>query len=198
MPHAMAEVEQDGAEVVGLEDGRAEEVISVLSSDTARRVYGELRSGPATTSELADDLDLSLQNAHHHLKRLRTAGLVEVEDTRLSEKRNEMKVYGAADAPVIVLPGAEDADGLRDLLKRFLGAAALLGSGGVAIRLLRGAGAERSGGSLEAERVPGTTDAPAPTGGAQPLVETLPPEAWFLIGGALVAAALLMWNHLRE
>lgn len=183
-------------EVVGLDEGRAEEVLSVLSSDTAREMYAELRRGPATTSELADDLDLSLQNAHHHLKRLRDAGLVEVEGTRLSEKRNEMKVYAAADAPVIVLPGAEDADGLRDHLKRVLGAAALLGSGAVAIRLLRSAG-ERTVESMGTEAGPGAADAPSPDAGA-PLVEALPPEAWFLLGGALVAATLLKWNYLRK
>ena len=53
--------------------------------------------------------------------------MVRVADTRYSEKGKEMNVYAPADDPVVVFVGTmERKTGLRDLLKRLVGATGLL------------------------------------------------------------------------
>lgn len=200
----MAETSQHGTgpEVVGLGDGRAEDVISALSSSNTRRIYEVLREEPATTSEVADRLDLSLQNVHHHLKKLKAVDLVEVNDTRFSEKRNEMKVYAAAEAPVIIFPGSrEDATELRSLLKRFLGAIGVLGFASVLLHGLAGLSfrSEDQVRSFESGPVPGPTGAPeaAPAAGdgLLPALDAVSPGVWLFAGGALVLSTLLFIRY---
>jgi DNA-binding transcriptional ArsR family regulator len=97
-----ASAEQEGdIQVLGVEEDETASVFSALSSDTARRVLTALYNDPAPPSELADRLDMSVQNVSYHLKNLRDAGLVEVADTRYSEKGKEMKVYAPVDTPMV-------------------------------------------------------------------------------------------------
>jgi DNA-binding transcriptional ArsR family regulator len=65
----------------------------VLSSETATEILAELSDEPTVASEVADRVGTSLQNAHHHLGRLREADLVRVVETWYSSRGSEMKVY---------------------------------------------------------------------------------------------------------
>ncbi|WP_058364998.1 ArsR/SmtB family transcription factor [Haloparvum sedimenti] len=114
--------------VVGVEDEDADELIAALSSETARNALTALHDQPATTSELADELDTSLQNVQYHLGNLREADLVEVVDTVYSEKGREMSVYAPADEPLVLFAGrSTDSGGLKTALKRLLGGYGILG-----------------------------------------------------------------------
>ena len=114
--------------VVGVEDEDADELIAALSSETARNALTALHDEPATTSELANELDTSLQNVQYHLGNLREADLVEVVDTVYSEKGREMNVYAPADEPLVLFAGrSTDAGGLKTALKRLLGGYGILG-----------------------------------------------------------------------
>lgn len=108
----------------------AEDLIGALSSDTARRILDSLHEAPSTPSEVADEVDTTLQNTRYHLSKLEDADLISVQETRYSPKGREMKVY-APDEPTVVFVGGDDgSERLRDLLTN--GFAGLLALGAVA------------------------------------------------------------------
>jgi DNA-binding transcriptional ArsR family regulator len=104
--------------VVDVAADDAGELVDALSSETARELFSALHDDPAPPSELARDLDTSVQNVHYHLSKLRTAGVVESVGTRLSEKGNEMTVYGPAADPIVLVGSSSSTQ--RDTLRRSL------------------------------------------------------------------------------
>ena len=101
------DVEND-PEVVNFD--QAGDVLDVLSSTTARRVLLALYDSPLPMSDLAEEVDTSLQNVEYHLDRLEAAGVVEVTDTWYSSKGAEMDVYAPTSAPLVVLVGDSDTE----------------------------------------------------------------------------------------
>jgi DNA-binding transcriptional ArsR family regulator len=129
--------------VVGVDDEDADDLIAALSSETARRILTCLHDEPATKSEIAAEVDTSLQNVQYHLAKLDGADLVDVVDTTYSEKGREMDVYAAADEPLVLFAGgSEESAGIKSALTRLLGGYALIGLAAVvAQRVLAVAGA---------------------------------------------------------
>jgi DNA-binding transcriptional ArsR family regulator len=113
--------------LVDVDDEVADEVFMALSSGTARKILATLYDEPHTTSELADAVDTSVQNASYHLDKLSDAGLVEVVDTWYSERGTEMKVYAPRDESLVVFAGSNKKRTFRKLLARLVGAIGLLG-----------------------------------------------------------------------
>ena len=114
--------------VVGVDDDEAEDLIAALGSETARNVLSALHDEPATTSELADELDTSLQNVQYHLSKLSDADVVDVVDTTYSEKGREMNVYAPTDEPLVLFAGgADQSHGVKTALKRLLGGYGVIG-----------------------------------------------------------------------
>jgi DNA-binding transcriptional ArsR family regulator len=128
--------------VVGVDDEDADDLIAALSSETARRILTSLHDEPATKSEIAAEVDTSLQNVQYHLAKLDGADLVDVVDTTYSEKGREMDVYAAADEPLVLFAGgSEESAGIKSALARLLGGYALIGLAAVvAQRVLAVAG----------------------------------------------------------
>lgn len=85
-----------------------EEALNALSSETAQSILGALDGGPKTTSEIAEIVDTSIQNVHHHLQQLETTDLVEAVDTWYSVKGREMTVYALAAEKLVVQFGAAE------------------------------------------------------------------------------------------
>ena len=84
---------------------------------------------------------MSVQNVSYHLDNLEDAGVVEVADTRYSEKGKEMNLYAPADDPVVVFVGTEERKaGFLSLLKRLVGATGLLLLGSVLLYIYHGFG----------------------------------------------------------
>jgi len=83
----------------------ADDILDSLTSDTARAVLMALHENPNTASDLAGQIDTSIQNIQHHLNQLQAAELVEVADTWYSEKGREMKVYVLATDPIVIHAG---------------------------------------------------------------------------------------------
>ena len=96
--------------VVELETSEAAELCGILSSETATGILAELSDEPTVASEVADRVGTSLQNAHHHLGRLREAGLVRVVDTWYSSRGSEMKVYAPVNDRLVFAASGTDAD----------------------------------------------------------------------------------------
>jgi DNA-binding transcriptional ArsR family regulator len=97
-PHDRADLTVSG-------DSQAE-ALQALSSGTAQAILGALNDDPKTTSEIAERIDTSIQNAHHHLRRLEENDLVKPIDTWYSVKGKEMTVYALTAEKLVVQFGA--------------------------------------------------------------------------------------------
>lgn len=114
--------------VVGLDDDDADDLLSALSSATARRILAALHEEPTNSAALADAVDTSLQNVQYHIQRLEDAGAVAVVDTAYSEKGREMKVYAPANRPLVVVAAdSDETDGLAAALKRLFAGVTIVG-----------------------------------------------------------------------
>jgi DNA-binding transcriptional ArsR family regulator len=169
--------------VIGLDSADADDLIGALSSQTARRILAVLHEEPASASEIASQVDSSLQNVQYHLGRMEDAGLVEVFETVYSEKGREMKVYTPSDKPLVVVAAREsETSSLRDALTRLLGAVGVLGLVSLLVQFLLGRrpaqSAATSADSAEGARIAAETTATAATG--------LPPGLLFFLGGLVV------------
>jgi len=130
-----------GPRVVGVDSEDADDLMSALTSRTARRLLSILHEEPAPPSGLADQVDTSLQNVQYHLERLEDAGAVEVVGTAYSEKGREMDVYAPANEPLVIYAGREEeASGLRAALSRLVSGVAALAVGAVAVQEAFGEG----------------------------------------------------------
>lgn len=143
LPSRPDTTQPDDAEprVVDVDSEDAGDVLSALSSKTARQLLVELHERPAPPSELAERVDTSVQNTQYHLEKLRTAGAVEVVDTAYSEKGREMDVFAPADQPLVIYAGDEEQGStLRTALSRLLGALGVLAAASLAVQALFGDG----------------------------------------------------------
>jgi DNA-binding transcriptional ArsR family regulator len=128
--------------VVGLDSDEVSDLLSAISSETARTMLSALHDEPATPSELADRVDTSIQNAQYHLGKLEDADLIEPGGTAYSEKGREMTVYTPADRALVVVAGGEDdTSGLQSVLAQLLGGLGVVALGSVVVERLTRAGA---------------------------------------------------------
>lgn len=72
---------------------RSDGLLEVLASETAREVIAVVRESPSTPSEIADELDVSLQAVTYHLTRLQGADLLTPVGVKYSQKGREMSLY---------------------------------------------------------------------------------------------------------
>ncbi|MCF2242054.1 helix-turn-helix transcriptional regulator, partial [Halobacterium salinarum] len=113
---------------------------------------------PSTPSELAADMETSLQNIQYHLDRLEGAALVQECDTRYSSKGREMSVYGARDTPVVLFAGSEeDGESVRAALSGLFGGIGAVSLATVAVQHVGGGGASgvQIGTGAAAQAAPG-------------------------------------------
>jgi DNA-binding transcriptional ArsR family regulator len=179
-----AEREGEGdLQTLWLDSEEAGDLLSSLASDTARSVLTALHDEPATASEVADEVDTSLQNARHHLNSLQDADLVEVTETRYSSKGREMNVYAPARDPTVVFVGSREHDGgLLDSLRSILPAVVVLAVASLLVQWL----VVPSIGTAASGDLPRIGES---LGGAGPLA--LPVGLVFLAGGLLALGLVL-------
>jgi DNA-binding transcriptional ArsR family regulator len=179
--------------VVGLDDEDADDLLSALSSRTARRMLAELHESPSNAATLADRVDTSLQNVQYHLGRLRDAGAVEVVDTVYSEKGREMKVYAPADRPLVVVAAdSEQSDGLASVLKRLFAGVGLVGVLSLLVQWLATRSATQSGATSDAAAMESTRVAAETAAGG------IPPGLLFFLGGVAVLGVWFAVWYLRR
>ena len=168
--------------VVGVESDDADELLSALSSATARSLLCALHEEPAPPAELADRVDTSLQNAQHHLENLEAAGAVQVVDTAYSQKGREMDVYAPADQPLVIFAGDRDeSTSIRTALTRLLGGFGILALASAAVQAVADGGLDRFFGGApagaDAAGTPTPTVAQAAARTATPAPEGTPAPA---------------------
>ncbi|SFR33972.1 ArsR/SmtB family transcription factor [Halogeometricum limi] len=123
--------------VVGIDSDEVSELLSAISSNTARAILSSLHDEPATPSEVAARVDTSIQNAQYHLGKLEDADLIESGGTAYSEKGREMTVYTPADRALVVVAGNEDdTGGLQTVLSQLLGGLGAVALGSVVVERL--------------------------------------------------------------
>jgi len=198
-----AAAEEADPRVIGLDDEDADDLLSALSSETAREVLDTLHDDPDTPARVAERVDTSLQNAQYHLGNLEEAGLIEVADTAYSEKGREMNVYAPTDRPLVVFAGSEsESDGLESALKRLLAAVGLLGVASLLVQwalddltgMARtgGAGGADGGGGM------GTMSTEATRTAADAAGTGLPPGLLFFLGGLLALVVVAVAFYVRR
>ena len=180
--------EQEGdLRALWLDSEDAGELLSSLSSKTARAILTSLHEEPATASEVAGRVSTSLQNARHHLTNLQEAGLVRIADTRYSQKGREMNVYAPSEDPLVVFVGNEKKKtSFFDSLKGLVAALGLLGF--VSLLVQRFVTTD----AIASDVLPRMADGAGATGGA-PLI--VPPGVVFFAGGLLVLALVVAWRR---
>ena len=188
--------------VVGVDSDDADQLLSALSSGTARSLYAALHDEPATPSELADGVDTSLQNAQYHLSNLEDADLIEECDTKYSAKGREMSVYAPCDAPVVLFAGSEeDGENVQTALSSLLGGIGVLGVASLVVQRVFGDGLSAPGAASggTAGQTAGHTAALVAEGGeasgtaAQAASQSaggLPVGLLFFLGGLLAVTLL--------
>ncbi len=205
--------------VIGVNSEDAEALIGALSSDTARRILERLHDSPATPSEVAEEVDTTLQNTRYHLSNLEEADLISVHDTRYSPKGREMKVYGPEEPTVVFVGGDDDGDRLRDLLTNGFAGLLLLAGVSAAVEYLYrsyapgedvaaedvGVAVEEDVGDrdyqVEADDAPveEMEDAAAEAPGLlETLVEMATPGVLVFLGGAVVLTVFLVSRYLES
>lgn len=124
----------ESTQIVGFNDQEAGEIFEALASETTRDVLEAVYNHPGTASEIAENVETSLQNAKYHLDKLQEAELIEVADTWYSEQGNEMKVYAPTSESVVLFAGDETKQSsLRETLSRLLGAIGVLMVGSILV-----------------------------------------------------------------
>ncbi len=207
--------------VIGVDESDAEDLLSALSADTARSLLAEVHDDPGTPSELADRADTSLQNAQYHIEKLSDADLIEVIDTRYSEKGREMNVYGARDAPVVLFAGSDEhGQDVRTALTSLVGGIGAVTIGALVVQqwLGRGIGAMfglggggtptaetgSDNGAMVAQEANVTTTVaeraaePFELSGAAEQAAGLPPGLLFFVGGILALAVMTIVLYARN
>jgi DNA-binding transcriptional ArsR family regulator len=181
-----ASPEQPGnLQTLWLDSDEAGDLLSCLSSETARAILMTLHEEPATASEVSDRVDTSLQNARHHLDNLQEAGVVRVADTKYSSKGREMDVYAPSEDPMVVFVGNEEESSAFESLKQLLPVVGLLGVASLLVEWFVGF----TTGTAAPAELPRFTDG---TGDAVGPAVGLPPGLIFFAGGLLVLASALL------
>jgi len=110
---------EETPDVLTIDDEETQEVLSSVSSETARRILTLVHESPKIPVDLAEELGTTTQNVRYHLDNLEEAGLVEVGDICYSEKGREMSVYEPSDAPSMLVFGKEtDGPRMRKVLTK--------------------------------------------------------------------------------
>ena len=97
-------------------DERAQKIARAMASQTANAIIQAFGGGPLTSSEVARQMKIPITTASYHIENLLDAGLLEVMETRWSEKGREVKVYGLANQVLIIASPASD---LRSVLQKY-------------------------------------------------------------------------------
>lgn len=106
----------DDVVVIQPGDERAQKIARAMASQTANAIIQTFGGGPLTSSEVARQMKIPITTASYHIENLLDAGLLEVMETRWSEKGREVKVYGLANQVLIIAPPVSD---LRSVLQKY-------------------------------------------------------------------------------
>lgn len=185
-PKRIKQQQDSSPSVMAIDDDTADEVFSVLSSETARKILTIVYNRPRTASEIADEVDTSLQNVNYHITNLQESGLVVVAETWYSDQGKEMNVYAPADEALVLFAGEQlKQSSLLDAVKRLLG---FVGVFAVASLLV-----DRVARQIASDTGPPTSG----MGPDDPSAFVVPPGALFFAGCLVSLLILTIWHRYR-
>lgn len=187
-PNSILQSRHREPDLVAIDDEAAEEVFSALSSNTARQILTELYDQPRTASEIAEEVDTSLQNVNYHLNKLNDGDLIEVAETWYSEQGKEMKVYAPTNQALVLFAGNQlKRSSLLDAIKQLIGFIGVFAFASLIVeKLVQPISPDVS---LQVGHV-------APEGGQSSFV--LPPGVLFFLGSFLALLAFAAWWEYRS
>ncbi|THE65778.1 ArsR family transcriptional regulator [Salinadaptatus halalkaliphilus] len=120
--------EPDEPTVAGLEGEDADQLFDALGSETSRAVLAACYEQGRTRSEVAEELETSIQNVGYHVDKLESAELLEAVETRYGENGREVTVYEPSKQAIVVAAGEPGfAERLADAVDRLFAPIALVG-----------------------------------------------------------------------
>jgi len=118
----------DEPTIADIEDEDASELFDALGSETSRAVLGACYEDGRTRSELADELETSIQNISYHVNKLESAELLEVVETRYGSNGSEVLVYGPSKKAVVIAAGEPNfTDRLAETVRNLFAPVAIAG-----------------------------------------------------------------------
>ena len=118
----------DEPTITDIEDEDASELFDALGSETSRAVLGACYEDGRTRSELADELETSIQNVSYHVDKLESAGLLEPAETRYGANGSEVLVYEPSKQAVVIAAGETNfVDRLSEAINKLFAPVALAG-----------------------------------------------------------------------
>ena len=104
LPNRTVEDYQTSPEYVSLNE--SDPIFDALRSKTARRIFTILHEEPTNISDIAAEIDSSVQNVSYHVEKMETAGLITPVDTWYSSQGKEMDVFAATSQPLVLVSDA--------------------------------------------------------------------------------------------
>jgi DNA-binding transcriptional ArsR family regulator len=182
--------------LVEIDQEDAELLFDALASETARSIVAALYEDPRTASELADEVDATLQTVSYHLRKFEEADLIEEVGTARTETGNTATVYGPTSDPLVLTAGRKDRrTKLREYVREIIGAVGILVGASFVVDRMLGATAGPVDGGVDDGGAGGgpTPTPPGPVDGLE-----IPPGTVFLAGGLLVLALVVGWVWARN
>lgn len=79
----------------------------ILSRTLPMQIFKQLQKKQMSAGELASELGLRLNTLMYNLEILEKAGLIKITQVKWSCKGREVKIYGSAEQPVLLVPQAK-------------------------------------------------------------------------------------------
>jgi len=114
-------------------DERAQKVAKAISSQTANDVIQALRKKAMTSTEIAALISIPITTATYHIENLLEAGILQVVQTKWSQKGREVKVYGLTNQVLIIAPLKSD---IRSLLLKYVALFSIVMAASIAMTIL--------------------------------------------------------------
>jgi hypothetical protein len=111
--------EDEDIEIISTEDDRIKIIGEIFSNDSSRKILKTISKGnEMTANEIAQENEISLALAIHHLKRMQSAKMIKVSKTGISAKGQEMKYYVSTNQSFLIT-SEESTNSLVESLKKF-------------------------------------------------------------------------------
>ncbi|MCV0391949.1 MAG: winged helix-turn-helix domain-containing protein [Nitrosopumilus sp.] len=110
--------EDDEIEIISTDDDKIKLIGEIFSNDSSRKILKLISDGnEMTANEIAQESNMSLALAIHHLKRMQTAGMIKVSKTGISAKGQEMKYYVSTNQTFLITPEKSNSSVIESLKK---------------------------------------------------------------------------------
>lgn len=169
-------------------DTDAVEVFDALSSETTRKILIRIREDPCLPTDIAGDLDTSIQNVHYHLNKLEDVNLIEPAGIGYSKKGVEMTLYTQSNNPLVITSATENQQSiLRTMLGRLFAGIALLAGVSFGVQWLFA--------NQLSEFLSKTDGTTITSKSVESVGNIVPPGLLFFLGGLFVLLMVLGWQY---